>query len=300
VGDALGVPVEFVGREELQRNPVTAMRGFGTYNLPPGTWSDDTSLALCLWDSVKCGLDYHDIMDKFKAWLFDSAYTPQGMTFDCGKTTMEAIYRFANGVEPVLCGGIAETDNGNGSLMRILPLAFYLGSQMGEDYMEKEAAYAIIHDVSSLTHAHRRSHIACGIYLSIAGKIIASGWQTLDQLIQKGLGSAKKFYESKEEYREELKHYRRIFAADFAALPLEAIKSSGYVVDTLEAALWCLLNTGDYESAVLKAVNLGADTDTVAAVTGGLAGLYYGHESIPQEWLREMARLEDIKEICLD
>jgi ADP-ribosylglycohydrolase len=321
VGDALGVPVEFVGREELQRNPVTAMRGFGTYNLPPGTWSDDTSLALCLWASVKRGLDYHDIMDKFKDWLFDSAYTPHGIAFDCGKTTMEAIYRFANGTEPVLCGGSAETDNGNGSLMRILPLAFYLGSQQGEDYMEKEGAYAIIHDVSSLTHAHRRSHIACGIYLSIAGKIMESPQTrhcertsknfvftrreaiqkvTLNKIIQRGLASAKNFYEGKEEYREELKHYGRIFAADFAALPLEAIKSSGYVVDTLEAALWCLLNTGDYQSAVLKAVNLGGDTDTVAAVAGGLAGLYYGWENIPGEWLGQIARLEDIKDICLD
>jgi ADP-ribosylglycohydrolase len=140
VGDALGVPVEFAARDELEKDPVTDMRGYGTYNMPPGTWSDDTSLTLCLLESLAQGLDYADIMQRFYSWLFESAYTPHGHTFDCGKTTMEAIYRFARGTEPVLCGGAAETDNGNGSLMRILPLAFYLVSLYGLAFTENDEA----------------------------------------------------------------------------------------------------------------------------------------------------------------
>ena len=110
--------------------------------------------------------------------------------------------------------------------------------------------------------------------------------------------SAKEYYESKKEYAEELKHYKRLFKKDFAKLPDEEIKSSGYVVDTLESAIWCLLNTDDYKDCVLQAVNLGNDTDTVAAVAGGLAGMFYGVDAIPKEWLSQLARRDYIKELC--
>ena len=126
--------------------------------------------------------------------------------------------------------------------------------------------------------------------------------------IHGGVSGAKGYYEDEEfeerknEYAEELKHYNRLLKDDytFAKLPEEKIKSSGYVVDTLEAALWCLLNTDNYKDCVLKAVNLGDDTDTVAAVAGGLAGMYYGVDSIPKEWLHQLARLDYIKGLCED
>ena len=110
VADALGVPVEFITREEIMRNPVTEMRGYGTYNMPPGTWSDDTSMTLCLLDSLSEGLDYHDIMSKFQKWMTRAEYTPHGEVFDVGVSTRQAICRFIEGTEPLRCGGEGEHD----------------------------------------------------------------------------------------------------------------------------------------------------------------------------------------------
>ncbi|MCL2812972.1 MAG: ADP-ribosylglycohydrolase family protein [Oscillospiraceae bacterium] len=296
VADALGVPVEFTSREALEYSPVTDMRGYGTYSQPPGTWSDDTTMTLCLLDSLKNGLDYADIMRKFISWTKKGEYTPYGKVFDVGINTRRALARFARGAEPLECGGIFEHDNGNGSLMRILPLAFYLYASYGADFTAGDEAFQIIHDVSSLTHAHQRSHIACGIYLSIATSLFEA--PDLKSGIYSGIREAKRHYENRDGYADELKHYNRIFDDDFMNLPNEAIKSGGYVVDTLEAALWCLLNSDSYENCVLKAVNLGEDTDTVAAVAGGLAGIYYGYDAIPEKWISQIARLEYIKGLC--
>jgi ADP-ribosylglycohydrolase len=293
VADALGVPVEFESRESLAKNPVAGMRGYGTYNQPPGTWSDDTSLTLCLLDSLTSGLDYTDIMRKFVSWLNKGEYTPHGKVFDIGIATSEALRRFGAGTEPLMCGGASEYDNGNGSLMRILPLIFYLRSM--SRYAAEDEFFGCIHDVSSLTHAHRRSRIACGIYLSAAEELL-NGKRNPET----GIAKAEKYYSDKAEYAGELNHFQRIFGKGFKDLPVRAIKSSGYVVDTLEAALWCLLNTDDYEGCVLKAVNLGGDTDTVGAVAGGLAGTLYGVQSIPEKWLNQIAGLEYIKKLCGD
>lgn len=291
VADALGVPVEFNSRESLIKNPVTDMRGYGTYNQPPGTWSDDTSMTLCLLDSLTNGLDLSDIMHKFLAWMEKGEYTPHGVVFDIGIATQKAIRKFANGTEPLLCGGKSEHDNGNGSLMRILPLVFYLVGV--KNWKNEDEVYSIIHDISSLTHAHKRSLIACGIYLSIASEMICGKCN-----VKNGIYKAKKYYSGKAEYTDEIKHFQRIFDCNFRNLPQESIGSSGYVVHTLEAALWCLLNTNDYKSCVLKAVNLGEDTDTVAAVAGGLAGIMYGLKSIPDGWLNQIVRVDYIDELC--
>lgn len=295
--DALGVPVEFSSRESLQCNPVTNMRGYGTYNLPPGTWSDDTSMTLCLVDSLNNGLDYKDIMEKFLFWANEAKYTPYDEVFDIGSATMKALMKFAHGEEPLKCGGESEYDNGNGSLMRILPVAFYLQANYGTEIYDKDEAVTIIHNVSSLTHAHKRSLIACGIYISIASMILGS--YDLMTAVQLGVYRAVEYYKKNNEFAHELTHYERIYGREtFANTPLEFIKSSGYVVDTLEAAIWCLLNTNSYKDCVLMAVNLGQDTDTVAAVAGGLAGLYYGYDSIPGEWLSVIAKREYIADLC--
>ena len=296
VADALGVPVEFQSREFLRRNPVTDLQGYGTYNQPPGTWSDDTSLALCLLDSLTIRLDYTDIMKKFIAWHDRGEYTPHGESFDIGFTTRAALRQFSSGTEPLQCGGRGESNISNGSLMRILPLAFYLHSVYGDDFTEKDEVFDIIHNVSSLTHAHKRCLIACGIYISIAGKLLVGS--NIQEAIQSGIQCAKIYYENRSEYSEELAHFERIFNRDFKNQPEESIKSGGYVVDTLEAAIWCILNTESYKSCVLKAVNLGEDTDTVAAVAGGLAGMGYGLKSIPKKWMNQIVRLDYIKELC--
>ena len=302
VGDALGVPVEFARRETLQRDPVTGMRGYGVHNQPPGTWSDDSSLTLCLLDSLAHGLDYSDIMQRFASWMFEGKYTPHGEVFDIGGTTKKALIRFGRGTEPLICGGRSEFDNGNGALMRILPLSFYLYSHYGyttrhlpdsSENHEKTADefFTIIHNVSSLTHAHARGHIACGMYLSIAAWLMIA---TLRSAIGAGIRDTVEYYAKKEPYCEELNYFARIADWDslceFMKLPQEAIHTDGYVVHTLEAALWCLLTTDSYERCVLKAVNLGGDTDTTAAVAGGLAGLAYGPRAIPEAWKEQLAR----------
>jgi ADP-ribosylglycohydrolase len=293
VGDALGVPVEFNDRESLRRNPVTDMRGYGTYNQPPGTWSDDTSLTLCLLDSLaNKKIDYTDIMQRFLSWIDEGKYTAHDEVFDVGIATRQALQRFRKGTEPLKCGGTSERDNGNGSLMRILPLAFYLHTYGGE--LSLDEILDIIHNVSALTHGHKRSQIACGIYLMVADCLL------VETDLKKAVGANLEKAESCYQKEKELKHFNRIFKADFAKLPEAEIKSRGYVVDTLEAALWCLMNTNNYKDCVLKAVNLGEDTDTVAAVAGGLAGMFYGVDAIPKEWLKQLARRDYIEGLCED
>lgn len=296
VGDALGVPVEFESRETLKNNPVIDMRSYGTYNMPKGTWSDDTSMTLCLIDSLYSGLNYNDIMINFTKWIKNGDYTQYGKAFDVGNSTIEAITRFIN-KNPVLdCGGLDDHDNGNGSLMRILPISFYLKSIYEGEFTSSDEAMNIIHNVSSLTHAHKRSLIACGIYTSIASMLMSD--MDISTAVEMGISSAVEYYKKYDEFTEDLCYYKRLSDKTFSETSRENIKSSGYVVDTLEAAIWCLLRTKNYKDCVLMAVNLGEDTDTVAAVAGGLAGLYYGYDSIPKEWLSVIVKSDYIESLC--
>src|SRR6056297_2911870 len=258
VADAMGVPVEFLSRDKLKENPVTGMRGYGTFNLPPGTWSDDSSLTLCLADSLSRGLDYQNIMENFSKWIYEGEFTPHGEAFDIGNGTYKAIMRFGNGMDLLLCGDKEEGDNGNGSLMRILPLVFHLRKNYGSEFTNIGEAMAIIDNVSSLTHAHKRSVIACGIYLSTASRLLDGDGK--EKAISEGLAKAKEYYIQKNDCKGELLCFKRISEPGFKDLPEKEIRSTGYVVDTLEAAIWCLLNTGSYKDCVLKAVNLGYDT----------------------------------------
>ena len=295
VGDALGVPVEFVSREVLDQDPVTGFREYGTFNQPLGTWSDDTSMTLCLLDSLTGGVNYNDIMNKFRLWADTGAYTPHGEAFDIGGTTAAAIYRYKQGTAPLLCGGNQLKDNGNGSLMRILPAAFYLFREHGTDVMNDDAM-EIVHKISSLTHGHPRSWIACGIYISAAVQLAAGG--PLRESIGTGVKNALEYYARKPKMCAEMKYFDRLQNMEkFAALPRESMQSSGYVVDTIEASLWCLLNTSSYPACILEAVNLGSDTDTTAAVAGGLAGISYGYSSF-SELAAHLVKKDLILSIC--
>ena len=160
VGDALGVPVEFKSRTYLKENPVTEMFGFGTHHQPPGTWSDDSSLAFCLAESLCKEYDLFDIARNFVKWYSADLWTPHGRVFDIGIATTHAIHNIAKGHQPELCGGFYEEDNGNGSLMRILPLVFYLQKEKNLNVI-----YQKVKEVSSITHAHFRSVFACFIYV---------------------------------------------------------------------------------------------------------------------------------------
>jgi ADP-ribosylglycohydrolase len=275
IGDALGVPVEFKPRESLIEDPVVGMREHGTYDQPMGTWSDDSSMALCSMVSLtKNGLDTCDMRKRFEDWYYNAYMTPHGHTFDCGNTVSYAI-EGKKGCDDVY-------DNGNGSLMRILPVAYYL-------YVHKELdLYSTVRAVSSITHAHDRSVLACAIYVSIAIGILNG--ETLKCSLSKTLDTFKGYPESC--------HYQRLYGIE--SLKESDIDSSGYVVSTLEASLWCLLNSNSYRESVLKAVNLGHDTDTTGAVTGGLAGLMYGYDSIPTDWLRVLVKRSLLEDVCIE
>ncbi|MBW4610613.1 MAG: ADP-ribosylglycohydrolase family protein [Hassallia sp. WJT32-NPBG1] len=285
VGDALGVPVEFTSRAERIASPVTSMLGYGTWDVPPGTWSDDSSLTFCLAECLCNGFSLDAIANSFSRWYHEAYWTARGEVFDVGNTTFLAIANWKQGAPPLEAGGKTEKSNGNGSLMRILPMAYCHKSLTFAELISR------VHQVSCITHAHMRSQIACGIYISIAVCLL-EGLDPQAAYLQ-GLENIRQIYYTPE-YALEMPHFSRVFSGEIDKLPLEEIRSSGYVIDTLEASLWCLLNSSDYREAVLKAVNLGGDTDTTAAVTGGLAGIYYGVENIPSEWISQIARKEDI------
>ena len=242
VADALGVPYEFRKRGTFE---CETMIGHGTHNRPAGTWSDDTSMMLATLDSLTdCGghVDEDDMREKFNDWLTHGAYTPDGVVFDVGRTCMNAL-GYGHGLD-------GEYDNGNGSLMRIAPLAFF-------DVDDND-----IHVASAITHAHHISCEACVTYVH-ALRLLSQGASPREAVTQVGYGN---IWERSE----------------------TDVPSSGFVTHTLEAAFWCLTTTNSYKNCVLKAVNLGDDTDTTAAVAGALAGLTYGFDAIPPEWVETM------------
>ncbi len=287
VADALGVPVEFYSRQELESMPVTDMRGYGTYNMPTGCFSDDTSMCLCELEVLAEKWDFVRIMENFGDWYYNGNFTPTGVTFDAGNTCVKAIESyFSGGKAPLECGGRDEYSNGNGSLMRIYPFVLYILKGGSVDDNIKR-----IHMASALTHAHERCMMACGIYALLLEEIL----KTPDKnALERAFSKVKYYYGDREEFA----YYEDMFSEKFKALKREQIKSSGYVVDTLKAAVWCLLTTECYEECVLKAVNLGGDSDTVAAVSGALAGALYGFEKIPENWLEKLKRREYIEKLC--
>lgn len=242
IGDALGVPYEFQQRDTFN---CIGMIGHGEHNQPAGTWSDDTALSLATLDSLtECHGEVNtaDILMRYRMWMEHGMYTPDGNTYDTGITVATAI-RSGHG-----CDGL--NDNGNGSLMRMAPCAFYHLTDME------------IEQVSAITHAHEISLTACVQYVRILEGLLNC-----------------------------VPSHKAITDSGFPfdpTIPRTKVESDGFVLHTLNAALWCLTNTHNYQDCVLTAVNLGEDTDTTASVAGALAGAVYGFESIPQEWVGKL------------
>lgn len=289
VGDALGLPVQFLTREEVFTEPVTGMRGYGTFNYPAGTWSDDGSLTLCTVESLTLA-DYNltDMSERFLKW-FDSGYlTPFDESFDIGRTTAEAMVQLKRGVNPIEAGPKDEHSNGNGSLMRILPTALYFTELSDREFIKK------LSEISRMTHGHPRSQLGCvlyGLYVKalLLGEDPSQAYETLGKKAPESVKGTI--------LENELPTYQRILDGSLLTLSEEEINSSGYVVDTLEASIWCLLQYSDFNGTLLKAVNLGEDTDTVGAVAGGLAGVYYGLSEIPKQWVDELIKKDKILEL---
>lgn len=241
VADALGVPYEFKMRGAFHCG---TMVGHGTHDQPAGTWSDDTAMALATLDSLldhDGDVDSDDLLHRYRDWLYDGEYTPDNSVFDVGGTCLMAI-RTGRGLS-------GERDNGNGSLMRIAPAAFF---DISDDDIRR---------ISAVTHAHPMSCEACVLYVHVLRHLL-DGVPPRDAVAQE---------------------YGRIWEN-----PEDEISSSGFVRHTLEASLWCLTTTENYRDCVLRAVNLGGDTDTTACVAGALAGAAYGFEAIPRDWVETL------------
>ena len=262
IGDALGVPYEFKKRGTFLCKD---MVGYKTHHQPKGTWSDDTSMVLATLDSLKSNdgkIVPTDMFERFNRWLQNSDYTPFGEVFDAGIATCKALKTG----KPQS----GEYDNGNGSLMRILPLAFV-------PCTEDE-----IRAVSAITHGHRISMDACVIYVHVVRRLLAG--ENINEIIPT---------------LQYDKPFDRLHRID--QLSAQEIKSSGYVVDTLEAALWAVSHKSNeagkeksFRKDLLDAVNLGSDTDTVGAVAGGLAGIIYGLDDMT-DWVEALQNRQELE-----
>lgn len=260
------------------------MRAYGTYHQQFGTWSDDTSLTICLIDAINRGYSIKKVAENFANFYKKGYFTPYGEVFDIGNSTRNSIIEICAGTPPIDCGGRAEIDNGNGSLMRILPIAFYGKKLSGQELIQ------LTEEISSLTHGHNRSKLACIFYVEFAIQIIL-GYEK-----EKALDRTIDFINSNcvKAYSDEFNNFEKILSKKIVNLTKDEIKSSGYVIDTLEAVLWTFFHADGYRDTILKAINLGGDTDTIAAIAGGIAGIYYGLNDIPQEWLQSIAKKEEL------
>ena len=279
VGDAMGTPVEFFMRKNLQEHRITEMLGnIGQHNEPVGSWSDDTAMELALIDSIisKKRIDYNDIMNNFVLWIEKGEYTPSGHAFGVGRGCLKAIYNYKKGITPLKCGSVENQHLSNGSLMRILPVALYSYEKKLSEIQE------LVNNVSSLTHRQDSVKLACYIYVMYVIDLLDG--------IDKD-EAYKNMRERNYNYNQtSIDMYSRLLKDDIRKLSIDEINSSGYIVDTIEAAFWCLLTNNSYKDTIIEAINLGQDTDTIAAIAGSMAGIVYGIKSIPEAWLNKLLK----------
>ena len=266
VGDAVGTTLEFRNRDSTPR--LVDLVGGGPFDLKPGCWTDDTAMALALADSLLASgrLDCRDLMDRFEAWWRHGEYSCTGHCFDIGVTTRHALERYRRTGDP-LAGSTDPLTAGNGSLMRLAPVALrYWGDPF--------SLHRVAAQQSRTTHAAPEAVDGCRAFASLLADAI-SGMPRRDVLAPRAFEGSKAI--------------AQVLAGSWRRRARDEIQSSGYVVHTLEAAIWSVARTADFRNAVLLAANLADDADTVAAVTGQLAGSIYGVSGIPEDWLNRIA-----------
>lgn len=277
VGDAVGTTLEF--RERGSFEPITDMIGGGPFNLKPGQWTDDTSMALCLAHSLleQSGFDPHDQMQRYNRWRTQGYMSSNGRCFDIGVTVSEALSRYLQSGDP-FSGSTNPFSAGNGSLMRLAPVAMYYSPSVDDViYYAGES--------SRTTHAAAECIDACRYFGSLLH--LAFSGTDKEKLLAGDL------------YQPETKKVAAIAAGSYLAKPIGEIKGSGYVIDCLEASLWCFAHTSNFEEAILTAANLGDDADTTAAVCGQVAGAYYGLQGIPNHWLEKITMKDELLALSL-
>lgn len=277
VADAVGTTVEFKPRGSFP--PVTDMLGGGPFNLKAGQWTDDTSMALCLATSLveKRGFDPLDQMQRYVRWMSHGYLSSTGVCFDIGTTTSAALRRFQTTGDP-FSGSTDAQAAGNGSIMRLAPVPIFFHSDWA----------AVIHysgESSRTTHASAECVDACRLFGSMIHRALES--KSKDEIL---FGT----HLPQSETRPFTAKIQALADGQYQNKSMQQISGSGYVVNSLEAALWCFFKTESYREAVLMAVNLGDDADTTAAVCGQIAGAYYGEDGIPAVWLQRLALYDDI------
>lgn len=272
-GDAVGTTVEFSPRGTFR--PVTDMVGGGPFELKAGQWTDDTSMALCLAESLltKGKFDATDQMVRYMNWWQWGYLSSTGNCFDIGMTMRDALERFSSTGNP-FSGATNPLSAGNGSLMRLAPVVLFA-------YPDVAAALSYAADSSRTTHGAPEAIESCQLFAAILCAVLA-GHQKADLL-------------SSIDYKPSQEKLIALASGTFISKDEQQIRGTGYCVESLEAALWCFFNTPSFEEAVLRAANLGDDADTTAAIVGQIAGAYYGVESIPNDWLELLAMREDIE-----
>ncbi len=271
-GDAVGTTVEFSPRGSFP--PVTDMIGGGPFGLKPGQWTDDTSMALCLAESLltKGSFDPKDQMGRYNNWWHWGYLSSTGDCFDIGMTVQSALAKFAVSGDPY-SGSTDANAAGNGSLMRLAPVVLFA-------FPDEEKVILYAAESSRTTHGAAEAIESCQLLASLLYSIISG--------------------HSKEQLLASIKFHPRepkigaLLSGDFLEKEEGEIRGSGYCVDSLEAALWCFFSTASFREAILRAVNLGDDADTTGAIVGQIAGAYYGVEDIPASWIEKLSLREDI------
>ena len=279
-GDALGTTLEFNPPGTFE--PIDDMVGGGPFRLKPGQWTDDTSMALCLAESLieKGGFDAEDQMQRYVRWYRMGYMSSTGECFDIGNTIRFALQRFENGADP-FAGSTDPSSGGNGSLMRLAPIALAFAS-------EPEQAIHCAGESSRTTHGAPEPIDACRYY---SGLIVgACQGCSKDELLSSYFSPVDTHWQ-----RDDLSpRISQIAAGSFKKMQPPEIIGGGYVVHALEAALWAFWNTNSFKEGALRAVNLGNDADTTGAIYGQFAGAYYGVEEIPKSWRKKLAMCERI------
>ena len=292
IGDALGVPLEFKKRDLFKNNKVTDMISSDRIGAK-GVWSDDSSMVIATMKSIidnKGKINYESIMDNFILWVSNKDFIATDKAFGIGRATFFALGNYHNKrYEKITdCGMKGFNHNGNGSLMRILPIAYYCYYKKLND----DEIYNLVKGISSLTHSHEISILGCFIYVLLVIELL-SGKEK-----ENAYSDVRKYNYRKYFSLENVRYYERLLNNDISKLDVDSISSMGFVVDTLEAVIWCFINNNSYDKCVIEAINLGNDSDTIGALVGGLSGIYYN--DINNKWLNGIKRKNYLLDLCND